>query len=103
MMNGRPSMNFSLQTTAAPGPGSGSATPPPPTQDLPDLQRPGSRRAPGGKAIVIGGLLALGIAGAVAVGVPGVQKSLKGLFGSTASDVIVYEVRPASLPVTVVE
>src|SRR5262249_16757681 len=30
-------------------------------------------------------------------------KSLKGLFASAASDVIVYEVRPSSLPVTVVE
>src|SRR5215213_6111488 len=101
-MNGRPSMNFSLQTTAEPA-GSGAATPPPQTQDLPELHRPGSRRAPGGKSVLIAALLVVGVAGAVAVGVPGVSKSLKSLFPSTVSDVVVYEVRPASLPVTVVE
>src|SRR3954451_23908166 len=107
MMNGRPSMNFSLQTTAAQGqghsPGSEAAAPPPSNQDLPELNRPGSRRSLGGKVVLVAAMLVVGIAVAVAVGVPGISKSLKGLFAATVSDVIVYEVRPSSLPVTVVE
>jgi len=54
-------------------------------------------------------LLALAIAGLVAagvlVGVPGVSKPVKlqSLFAGPVTDVITYEVRPATLPVTVVE
>ncbi len=47
-------------------------------------------------------MIALGTVGVVA-GVPGVGKSLKGLFASTSSDVISFEVKPTTLSLTVNE
>ncbi len=51
---------------------------------------------------MLGVVAALGIA-AVLVGVPGMSKPLTGLFASSRTDVIPYEVRRANLPVTVTE
>ena len=51
---------------------------------------------------MLGAVAALGIA-AVLVGVPGMSKPLTGLFASSRTDVINFEVRRANLPVTVVE
>ena len=97
-------MNFSLTETTTGGPEAAPTPMPEPTRDLPELQRPASRKGPGGKTILIGVLLVLGVAGAIAVGTPGVSRPLTRLIaGGPASDVITYEVRPASLPVIVSE
>ncbi len=57
-----------------------------------------------GKSILLLVLVALGVAGGAAVlGVPSVNKSITKLFAAPTAEVIAYEVKPASLPVTVVE
>ena len=64
-----------------------------------------ARPAQGGAAVSwssLGAVAALGVA-AVLVGVPGMSKPLTGLFASSRTDVINFEVRRANLPVTVVE
>ena len=75
---------------------------PPSARDLPELRRPARRKGRGRKLIALGAVAALGIA-AVLVGVPGMSKPLTGLFASSRTDVINFEVRRANLPVTVVE
>jgi RND family efflux transporter MFP subunit len=92
-------MNFSLQQSPGPGP----AAAPAPTRDLPALQRP-SRRGPGrGKAPLIAGALVLGTVGVVLTSVPGLGKSVSGLFASSASDIIPYRAVRQKLAVTVKE
>jgi len=66
------------------------------------LRQPARRKGGVRKLIVLGTVVALGIA-AVLVGVPGMSKPLTGLFASTRTDVINFEVRRAMLPVTAVE
>jgi HlyD family secretion protein len=92
-------VNFSLPTTDAPAPAGAPSAP----RELPELQKPASRKASGGKTFLIGLLVLLGVAGGVVLGVPGVSKSVTGLFASASRDIITYQVRPASLPVTVTE
>ncbi|MBV8557733.1 MAG: efflux RND transporter periplasmic adaptor subunit [Planctomycetaceae bacterium] len=92
-------MNFSLQSTAA------TITTPPGARDLPQLnrQRPTRRKPSAIKVLTIGLGLALVVAFGVAASVPGTRKTLARLFPKAAAEVIYYEVRPANLPVIVVE
>src|SRR4051795_11173706 len=91
-------MNFSLQSPAP----AAESTPPKAARDLPQIQRPPRRKSAGGK---IGGFLAGVVLAGVGVvaGVPGVRKSLKGLFAASEVEIINFKVEPAHLPVTVVE
>jgi HlyD family secretion protein len=70
---------------------------------LPALKRPTRRGLSGGKSLLVAALVVLGVAGITVVAVPGLSKPLSGLLSSKAVEIVAYEVKPASLPVTVVE
>lgn len=99
-------MNFSLPNPTTAGP----PTPPPSMRNLPELQRPGSKRSrrpsAGKKTLAVGAAVVLGAAGVIALGVPGVRKPLASVFAGFADPsvgVVTYQVRRANLPVTVSE
>ncbi|WP_406699490.1 efflux RND transporter periplasmic adaptor subunit [Singulisphaera sp. Ch08] len=94
-------MNFSLQTTEAPAPAAEAE--PSAHRELPDLKKPASRKSNGGKTFLVGLVVVLIVAAGIVLGVPGITKSVTGLFASSTRDIINYEVRPATLPVTVTE
>src|SRR3954447_13910671 len=98
MTNGRPSVNFSLQSTEAP-----ASAPTPATRDLPPLRRPGQRRASAGKVIVLGLASLLALGGIALVSVPGMSKPIRGFFKPADMEIIPYEVKLAVLPITVTE
>ena len=102
LTNGRPSMRFSLQT--GPDGGADAAIGRDGRPAVAQPGEPGGRRSRALKAI---GLLAVvaGVAAAVivGVGVPGVKRSVGGLFASTKADVITTVVRPGKLSVIVKE
>jgi HlyD family secretion protein len=94
-------MRFSLQT----GPSASPTPPSAPTGDLPSLSQASPRRKSGvlkalGLLTVIAGVA---VAVVIGVGVPGVKRSVSGLFASTKSDVIIATVRPTKLSVIVKE
>jgi RND family efflux transporter MFP subunit len=94
-------MNFSLQQpegTTPPTP-----TPTPPTQGLPPRRRGGRRRRTGLKTPLRLTALVAGAAAVSYTSVPGLGKSVTGLFSSTDTSIIKYKVTRTKLPVTVVE
>src|SRR4051794_25065464 len=91
-------MNFSLQSPAP----AAESTQPKAARDLPQVQRPPRRKPAVGKFWVFLAIVLLAGGGVVA-GVPGVRNSLKGLFAASRIEVINFQVKPAHLPVTVVE
>src|SRR5271157_2165477 len=97
MMNGRPSVKFSLQSTEDPA----SAPAPATRENLPPLRRPSHRRASAGKVIAVGLACLLALGGITVLSVPGLSKSIRGFFSTTDLDIIPYEVKPAALPITV--
>src|SRR5271166_4614272 len=97
MMNGRPSVKFSLQNTEDP-----ALAPAPATQEnLPPLRRPSHRRASAGKVIAVGLACLLALGGITVLSVPGLSKPIRGLFSTPDLDIVTYEVKPAALPITV--
>src|SRR5271157_4011375 len=97
MMNGRPSVKFSLQSTEDPA----SAPAPATRENLPPLRRPSHRRASAGKVIAVGLACLLALGGITVLSVPGLSKPIRGFFTTTDLDIIPYEVKPAALPITV--
>src|SRR5512135_2460885 len=100
MMSGRPSVNFTLQST----PTAPAESPPGPMRDRPELKRSERRKSSGNRAFMIVPVVILGALG-VAFGVPGAGKSLRGLvaFSGSRPVTIDFTVQPSHLPVTVVE
>src|SRR5271166_1867003 len=97
MMNGRPSVKFSLQNTEDP-----ALAPAPATQEnLPPLRRPSHRRASAGKVVAVGLACLLALGGITVLSVPGLSKPIRTFFTTTDLDIIPYEIRPADLPITV--
>src|SRR3954447_24284721 len=96
-MNGRPSMNFSLQAPP-------QATPPrPEAAELPPAGRP-TRRRKGGRGVVMLFAALVVVGGVVVAGMfPGVQKSFAGLFKPSGAQIFRHKVTKGILPVTVVE
>jgi HlyD family secretion protein len=77
--------------------------PAPASRDLPALQRPKRRRASVGKVLAAGLASLLALGGIAVVSVPGLSKPIRGLFKSTDLDIIPFEVKLATLPITVNE
>src|SRR5271157_1712464 len=99
MMNGRPSVKFSLQSTEDP-----ASAPAPATQgNLPPLRRPSHRRASAGKVIAAGLACLLALGGITVLSVPGLSKPIRGFFTTADLDIVPYEVKPAALPITVTD
>src|SRR5271157_4595064 len=99
MMNGRPSVKFSLLSTEDPA----SAPAPAIQENLPPLRRPSHRRASAGKVIAVGLACLLALGGITVLSVPGLSTPIRGFFTTTDLDIIPYEVKPAALPITVTD
>ncbi len=73
------------------------------------IPRPASAPAPKRRRASVGKILALGLAALLALGgiavvsVPGLSKPIRGLFKSADLDIIPFEVKPVTLPITVNE
>src|SRR5271165_45916 len=100
MMNGRPSVNFSLQSTEGPASAPAPSTP---TENLPPLRRPSRRRVGAGKVIAVGLACLLALGGITVLSVPGLSKPIRGFFTTADLDIVPYEVKLAALPITVTD
>ena len=92
-------MNFSLHSTEDPA----LAPAPAVTEICRRSQRPKRRRASVGKVLAVGLAALLALGGIAVVSVPGLSKPIRGLFKSADLDIIPFEVKPATLPITVNE
>src|SRR5271165_6305869 len=98
MMNGRPSVNFSLQSTGAP-----LSVPRPASQNLPPLERPKQRRPSTGKAFaaMLASFMALG--GITVLSVPGLSKPIRSLWKGPELGIVPFDVKNGVLPITVTD
>jgi HlyD family secretion protein len=79
--------------------------PPPPesSRGLPELERPAQRKGPGFRVLMLGGAVGVVCLGVVLFGIPGVSKSVQGLFAASKANVLTFKVSRGKLPVTVKE
>src|SRR5271166_3241924 len=97
-MSGRPSVRFSLRSTEDPASAPALSIP---TENLPPLRRPSHRRASAGKVIAVGLACLLALGGITVLSVPGLSRPIRGFFTTADVDIVPFEVKPATLPITV--